>query len=201
MSARFSRRGGSRAVQPLRAAEVLLLPLDPVQGLARMGEDLGRLAELDPKVRAASELLDERFSGLADDDREIVGAVLWVYVRDRLQHSGGLSAFRRWIGDGDLLLRTVEAALETAFSAEGLKELARQGGQMAASDSGGAGAEIERARHELEQLAASDSPVVVALVTIGAGSAYLLWVEGYTLDPPHPAPGPGVEPEHPDSHP
>lgn len=189
------------------AIELLLLPLDPLRGLRRIQADFDRLAEVDPKLGAARGLLEERFQLLGGDEQGMLGAILWVYVRGRLTSSGIEAGFRRWIGSGETVLRTVEAALESVYSIETMRELSQQGTRFAVTDSS-AGAAIEQARQELSQLASSDSAVVVGgLMGAGAYFLYMTYVEGYTLNPPappppppHPHPSPGVEPEHPTHH-
>ncbi len=184
------------------AADGYFVAIDPPRGLHRVASDLGRMAELDPKVRAAIALLDERLHAVAPDGQDILGAMLWTRGRIRLATSGGLDGFRRWIGDGDAVLRTVERALETIFSPAILVAVIREATELAATDSG-PGAEIQRARDEMQRFDAADSLVVVtALAVVGALYLEAVIVEGYELHPPAPAPaphtpGPGVRPEHP----
>lgn len=176
--------------------DILLLPLDPTRGLRRLSEDLSRVAELDPKVRAASKSLEERFATLTSAEQDAVVTAFWVYVRGRLTRSGGLEGFRRFIGDGERFLRLVEAALDSLFSLPTLKQAAAQLNQLAVADSP-ASAEIEQARDELRQLSTTDSlVVVVALATYGALVLYHVVVaEDYTLtsSPPPPPPPPPDE--------
>ena len=122
--------------------------------------------------------------------------------RIRLACSVGLDGFRRWVGDGDAVLRAVERSLETIFSLEVLEEVIREATELAAADSG-PGAEIQRARDEMQRFAAADSLVVLTgLAVVGALYLEAVIVEGYELHPPAPppaphTPSPGVRPEHP----
>jgi hypothetical protein len=178
--------------------DILLLPLDPTRGLRRLSEDFSRVAELDGRVRAAGKLLEERFATLTSAEQDAVETAFWVYVRGRLTRSGGLQGFRRFIGDGDRFLRLVEDALDSLFSLPTLKQLAAQLNQLAEAETDSpASAEIEQARHELRQLATTESLVVaVALATYGAYVLYhVVVVEDYTLthSPPPPPPPPPDE--------
>jgi hypothetical protein len=172
--------------------DILLLPLDPTRGLRQLSEDFSGIAELDPKVRAASKLLDDRFATLTSAEQDAVETAFWIYVRGRLTRSGGLERFRRFIGDGDRFLLLVEDALDSLFSSPTLKQLAAQLNQLAEAEADSpASAEIEQARHELRQLATTESLVVAfGLATYGALVLYEVLVEGYTLSPPPPPPPP-----------
>lgn len=184
------------------AADAFFVAIDPPRGLRRISSDLGRMVELDPKVRAAIALLDDRLHAVPPDGQEMLGAVLWTRGRIRLACSVGLDGFRRWVGDGDAVLRAVERSLETIFSLEVLEEVIREATELAAADSG-PGAEIQRARDEMQRFAAADSLVVLTgLAVVGALYLEAVIVEGYELHPPAPppaphTPSPGVRPEHP----
>ena len=106
------------------------------------------------------------------------------------------------MGDGDAVLRAVERSLETIFSLEVLEEVIREATELAAADSG-PGAEIQRARDEMQRFAAADSLVVLTgLAVVGALYLEAVIVEGYELRPPAPppaphTPSPGVRPSIP----
>lgn len=180
--------------QVANAADVFFVAIDPPRGLRRLSADVGRMAELDPKVSAAIALLEERLRGYSPDGQELLGAVLWTRGRSLLGSSGGLDAFRRWIGDGDTVLRTVERCLVTIFSPDVLEEVTREATGYLTSDSG-PGAEIHRARDEIQQVAALDGIAVAIVVVVCFTIGYLDGLED-THPAPH-VPSPGVRPEHP----
>ena len=55
-------------VTMLDAVDALLAPVDPVRGLGWASRELGRLAELDPKLRAARAMVEEHLQGLDQAD-------------------------------------------------------------------------------------------------------------------------------------
>ncbi len=183
------------------AADVFFVSIDPPRGLRRLAADLDRMAELDPKVAAAIGILEEHLQGYSPDTQELLGAVLWTRGRSLPRSSGGLDAFRRWIGDGDAVLRTVERCQLTIFSLEVLEEVIRQATGYVSSDSV-PGAEIQQARDEIQQLAAVDGIAVGIVVVVFFTIGYLDGLEDAHPAPapaPH-VPSPGVRPEHP-THP
>jgi hypothetical protein len=182
------------------AAERFIVPLDPPRAFLRACDDLERLVKLDPKVRAATELLDERFARFTGESREVVATVLWAYSRNRVKVDG-LEGFRDWLDDGQSMLRTVELALGSVFSMPVLNELLQHGTETLATDSP-SGTELRQARDEVRQVLSTDSVLVIAFLTgYGAFSLY----HDLTHEPSHPPSPPpppphykkAVHPEHP----
>lgn len=170
--------------------EVFLLPLDPQRGLRRITDHLTRYADLDPKLREAARLLDRRFQAFSEQEQEMLGALLWAYLRGRIKASASVGAILGWIEQGDAILPRVEAALETTFSVESLKALLREGTQLAATESAGdAGAEIQRARDEVRHLTAPEILLPIAVLTgIGLATVITLAKGGSLVAPPPPPP-------------
>ena len=56
--------------QVANAADVFFVAIDPPRGLRRLSADVGRMAELDPKVSAAIALLEERLRGYSPDRQD-----------------------------------------------------------------------------------------------------------------------------------
>jgi len=108
-------------------------------------------------------LLDDRIRGYSADDQEVLSAVLWAYLRSRLQASDNLTSLRAWVRDGDKVLQAVEEALETTFTSTVLQELIDQGRQFAATESAG-GSDFQRARNEVHQL---DAEEVLPIILVG----------------------------------
>jgi hypothetical protein len=177
------------------AVEQFLVSLDPTRGLVRICEDVERVAKLDPKLRAATELLQEQFGLFIGESRETLDAVLWAYARVAVKQPGSLDGFREWIDEGDVVLRTVEDALRTVFVRHVLNELVQRGTELMATDSP-SGSELLQARDELRQLEATNSVVpLLAAAGIGVVDVYLVVVRGYTFAPPPPPPPP-PPPQH-----
>ena len=67
----------------LDPVDVILTPVDPVRGLGAALSELSRLAELDPKLKAAQAEVGEYLQQLDQGDvTDIVGPVLWVWARE-----------------------------------------------------------------------------------------------------------------------
>ncbi len=156
-------------------AELLLVPLDPQLGIRRLITDLGRFSGLDPKLRAATALLDERFRSFSDADQELLSAVLWAYLRPRLANADNLPRMQDWLRDGATVLEEVEAGLETTLSAPVLQQLVEAGRGYAAAESTDQNPEFRRALDEVRSLEAVEivAPVAVGfLLGYGAASLY-----------------------------
>lgn len=155
-------------------AELLLVPLDPQRGIRRLIADLGRFSGLDPKLRAATALLDERFRSFSAADQEILSAVLWAYLRPRLANADNLPRMQEWIRNGDTVLDAVEAGLETTFSTPVLQQLVEAGRGFAAAESTDKNPEFQRALDEVRALEALEiAPVVAVAFLVGYGAASL----------------------------
>jgi hypothetical protein len=182
------------------AAEIFLVPIDPRRGFEKVVDDLQRLAKLDPKLAAATELLGERLNTFTGDARETVVAVLWAYARKRFQQDG-LAGFRSWLDDGGSVLASVEAALGSVYSRPVLNELLQHGTELGATDAP-SGGDLRQARDEVRQVLSVDIlPVVFFLAGYGAAALYDIEVKGYTVNPPAPPPPPPahLKAEHPTS--
>jgi hypothetical protein len=170
------------------AVDSLLLSLDPLCGLRRIVADLDRLVTLDPKIREAARLLEERLSALtSDEDRNsVLTPVLWLQLRDFFASPGIFDAIRQRLTDGDAVLRQVESTLETIFSEESLSEVVRQvkaatSTEVEALTKSAVAQRLEMARQEVASLdVASVVPgfgaaIAIAVVTAGVcvGVAYL----------------------------
>ncbi len=156
-------------------AELLLVPLDPQLGIRRLINDLGRFSALDPKLRAATALLDERLRSFSDGDQEILSAVFWAYLRPRLANADNLPRMQDWLRNGDTVLEEVEAGLETTMSTPVLQQLLEAGRGYAAAESADQNPEFQRALHEVRALEAAEivAPLVVGfLVGYGAAALY-----------------------------
>jgi hypothetical protein len=119
------------------AADLLLLPLDPVRGLHGIAAEVGRLADLDPKIREAGRLLEERLGTVASaDDRDnVLVPLLWLQLRGFVTTPGTYDAIRERIGNGDEVLRQVETSLETVFSKDALSTAVQEAKASAAQES------------------------------------------------------------------
>ena len=140
---------------------------------------------LDPKLGAAMKLLQERFALLPAESFETLAAALWTYSRTRANPGG----FRAWLDNRDLVLRTAEDALGGVFSLPVLKEVIQYGTEIAATDAASSTTtEFQQARVEVRRFLSTDilAPLAV-LAGAGAAALYLLYVEGYTLQPPPPS--------------
>lgn len=156
-------------------AELLLVPLDPRLGIRRLITDLGRFSALDPKLRAATALLDERFRSFSASDQEILSAVFWAYLRPRLANADNLPRMQDWLRNGDTVLEEVEAGLETTLSTPVLQQLLEAGRGYAAVEGADQNPEFQRALDEvrtLEALEIGPAVAVAFLVGYGAGSLY-----------------------------
>jgi hypothetical protein len=187
-----------------RVSDVFFVSLDPQRGLKKIVRHLERYVDLDLKLGEATRLLEERFDSLSADDRDILGALMWSYIRGRLKGSTSADAVTRWMSQGESVLPTVETSLETTFSPESLRALVRETRQLVASESAttaGAAAEIQRARDELHQMTAGavTEIIVPQLMALGLAALYLVVVEGYRVQqPPTPPPPRPTGPNRPD---
>lgn len=168
-------------------ADDLLIPFNPTRGFDLWWEHLELHASADPKVAAARKLLEQRLRALPETDLETVASVLWAVCRLSLRAGRGPRWFRAWLGDGDGVLRTVEAALDSLLTSQALRELARAGGQLESSDRTDAD-DVGRARAEVHTFVAADfGPGTVLAVAAGAGLV-LLALEAEALIHGHPGP-------------
>jgi hypothetical protein len=173
------------------AAEIFLIPLDPPRGLQGIAEDLERLTELDPKLKAAVDLLGGRFESYTGEARETILAILWAHTRPRMQQ-GWLAGFRSWLDDGGSVLVSVERALDSMFSKAVLDELLQHGTVLTASDSA-MSAELRQALDEVRQVLSTDLIPIFFLAGYGLGALY----DDLTAPPPPPPPPPHhLEAEH-----
>ena len=158
----------SKVADPI---DFFLLPLDPARGLRTYADDLGRYAELDPRVREATALVEDRLNGLSDEERTSLGAILWTQLRPYVQSPEALGQLRRSGVDGAFLLPAVDEALAGMLSADVLKTVVQEGNDLSAADAA-MGDRLRRAADELTN-AGKDKPpaalvvgVVVAIVVI-----------------------------------
>ena len=108
----------------LDPVDVILTPVDPVRGLGAALSELSRLAELDPKLKAAQAEVGEYLQQLDQGDvPDIVGPVLWVWAREVLRSPQGLIQLHAAFNDGGATLQAVEETLRTTLRAEVLHEL------------------------------------------------------------------------------
>lgn len=104
---------------------VLMAPFSPVPAVVRMAEELGRYAELDPKIQEAASLMERRLGEVDGTDRaEYIGPLFWSWARNIPFCPPGRPGPHRpgpWSGipaetimhDGSRLLPATEAFLDT----------------------------------------------------------------------------------------
>ena len=136
----------------------LLAPVDPVRGLAALAADAERLRELDPRVREAAALVEDRLSGLSDEERDgTLAPMLWLGLRARVASPPALDALRRSLRDGASVLHAVDTALAApAFGADVLRRAVRE------SDATHRAA-LDEARVELDRLRSGRDSTILAL--------------------------------------
>lgn len=168
-------------------ADDLLIPFNPTRGFDVWWEHLELHASADMKVAAARRLLEDRLGSLSQTDTATVASVLWGVLRQRLRAGAGLRSFRTWLRDGDRVLETVEVALDSVFTPQAMRDLARAGSQLESSDAADAD-DLGRARGEVQGFVAADfGPATVLAVAAGAGLV-LLAVEAEALIHGHEGP-------------
>ncbi|MEI7057492.1 hypothetical protein WBG06_16835 [Nocardioides sp. CCNWLW239] len=151
----------------------LLIPFNPFRGLELWWAWIDELSGLDPKLKAACAQLTERFEPLSDADTETLATVLWGSSRLRLRAGSDPNGFRRWLGDGDRVLRTVETVLRTELTPAAIQRLVQGAGQLSSTDSPD-NVDLTRARADVTSMLSTDfGPATVAAVAMGAGLAYL----------------------------
>jgi hypothetical protein len=160
----------------------VLIPIDPVRALETITAELDTAISLDPKVRQAAQLMQERLEGVTDED---LGAVLWLHMRTRLQDARAPEAFRRAVGDSDGFLRSVELALGTGFTTANLQQSVREAQRVTAGDLE-AKTLLDRARDELKRIepAAEVAPlfgIAIAIACVCAGICYCIAAGLYAL--------------------
>jgi hypothetical protein len=161
----------------ISTVDLLLTPADPGRALRHIVSEVERLAALDPKLhQARTRIMDSLATAVPpSDEQETLGAVVWLHLRGRLasRPAAALETVRLWLGDGDLVLRTVEDALRTTLTAQVLRDVVHGAGHDADATSGRAHlldqarAEVRRAQGEVPE----DSPVVVAALLAAAAGA------------------------------
>ena len=136
----------------LDPVDVILTPVDPVRGLGAALSELSRLAELDPKLKAAQAEVGEYLQQLDQGDvTEVVGPVLWVWAREVLRSPQGLIQLHAAFNDGGATLQAVEETLHTTLRAEVLHELVAQA--RSSDDDSALAQALAQARAELSQAA------------------------------------------------
>jgi hypothetical protein len=150
-------------------ANDLLIPFQPTRGFEVWWEHLDLHAASDPKVAAARGLLEDRLGVLSDTELETVTSVLWALLRLRLRAGARPRWFRAWLGDGDRVLRIIEDTVDSFLTPQALRELARDGGQLAASDSPDV-EDLGTARTEVQGFVAADfGPATLLALAAGVG--------------------------------
>ena len=153
----------------LDPVDVILTPVDPVRGLGAALSELSRLAELDPKLKAAQAEVGEYLQQLDQGDvSDIVGPVLWVWAREVLRSPQGLIQLHAAFNDGGATLQAVEETLHTTLRAEVLHELVAQA--RSSDDDSALAQALAQARAELSQ-AANQLDVTFASAASGAVTA------------------------------
>jgi hypothetical protein len=163
--------------------DALLTPVDPGRALQQFISELDELAALDPKLDRARARISDAVAAMnaTADEQEILGAVFWLHIRGRVTSQPAETAelIRRWLGDGDLVLRTVDDALRTTLTPEVLQSVVDGAKTYDAAQSDDPatdrGRPLAQARDELRRIQgerAEDNPAVVAgavvAVVIGA---------------------------------
>jgi hypothetical protein len=154
--------------------DFLLTPLDPVRALRRIASDVDRLAALDPKLGEAISLVRKRLQSVppGTSPDETLPVVFWLQLRGHLMSQpSAVAAVRRWLGDSDAVLRSVERALDTSLTVEVLQQLSAE----ATTLTDGAYADhvrFSQARQELDEVQGGrpqDSILVVIAVAVVVG--------------------------------
>jgi hypothetical protein len=181
----------------ISTVDVLLTPLEPTRALRYVISEVDQLSALDPKLRQARAQIMDALAGAAakSDDQETLGAVFWLQLRGQLtsRPAETVEAFRRWLGDGDLVLRTVDDVLRTALTTQVLQSLIDEAGRYDGTGPHGdtptdpgpqPNRELEQARAELRRIlheSPEDNPAVAGAVIVGI--AFLAGVAGgYVID-------------------
>jgi hypothetical protein len=147
-----------------------LLPLDPIRGLRRYGEDLQRYAALDPRIQEAMSLIGDRLNGLSDKERDALGPILWTSVRSAVANPRTLARLRRFGVDGGLILPAVERALDEKLTVEVLQRVVQEADAVTQSD----GIKGGRLRESADELNATGGPD--ALLAVGVAIAIVVIV-------------------------
>jgi hypothetical protein len=150
----------------------LLLPLDPVRGLQILRDDIQRFSELDPKIREAMSLLQDRFGDLTEEEQASLAPVLWMHVRDGVQRPYELRRLRRAVRNGSFLLAAVEAALNSMLQADSLKRAAVKADTLA-RESPYKSKRVDDANNELA--VPSPEAADLELVVVLAGVGIIIW--------------------------
>jgi hypothetical protein len=170
------------------AAESLLLPLDPVRGLHTITAEVGRLADLDPKIREAGRLLEERMGVVpSGEDRDnVLMPILWMHLRSFVANPGTYDAVRERLADGDAVLRQVESSLETTFSEEALTAAvgeAKAASEQESANKSAVAARLEMAKQELASMETLETvpgfaaAIAIAIVVAGVIVGFVYVVE------------------------
>ena len=133
--------------------EYFLLPLDAGYGLRMVVRDIEARTQRDEHVREARSKLEERFRSLpSEQDRdEILAPVLWASARESLADERAVVGIRKWLEDGETVLRAVDEGLADRFSVEALDAVTTEARARAEADSTFA-ARLDESRRELESV-------------------------------------------------
>jgi hypothetical protein len=167
-------------------AELLLTPIDPLPALRHFVAEVNELAALDPKLARARDRISDAFAAVDSDKdgQEILGAVFWLHLRDRLagRPAETVEVLRLFLGDSDKVLRTAEDALRTTLTPQvlqGVIDAARPQATGATGDSDSFRVQrLTQAREELRQIrgeGSEDHPaVIIGALIIGAIEGYII---------------------------
>jgi hypothetical protein len=170
----------------ISTAELLLTPIDPLPALRHFVAEVDELAALDPKLARARDRISDAFAAVDSDKdgQEILGAVFWLHLRDRLTGNPveTVEALRLWLGDGDLVLRTAEDALRTTLTPQVLQSVIDAARPFGTGEPGDSDSlrmhRLSQAREELRRLraqGAEDNPLLIlGGLALGAVGGYFL---------------------------
>ena len=153
----------------------LLLPLDPARGLQILRDDVQRFSDLDPKVREAMSLLQDRFDTLTAEEQASLTPVLWMHVRESVQRPFELRRLRRGVQNGSFLLAAVETALNSTFQTDSLKRAVAGADTLVKEDPGKAN-RVDVANNELAM--PSPEAIKVALLAVLGGATAVALAAG-----------------------
>jgi hypothetical protein len=167
----------------ISVVDALLTPVDPERALRHFVSEIDELTAVDPKLDSARARVSDAViaANIDTDEQELLAAVLWLHIRGRMtsRPADTVELLRLWLGNGDLVLRTVEDFLRTTLTPQVLRSvvdgartyLAGQSGDQATDQ----GRQLAQARDEVRRIQgerAEDGPVVVGvLIAVAIGAA------------------------------
>lgn len=158
--------------------DFFLLPIDPARGFAAVRAEFERLAEADPRLGQAAEIVEARLRSIPSKvDRESTLAPLaWMQLREHLRSNAGVYSLSHSLRDGDAVLRAVQNADATILQPDVLQQTIDQANQLAGAGTAGDDV-LAAARAELGQAArAHERTVLFDEGSNGGAVAYIALV-------------------------